>query len=421
MSGLTRLGVSCSIFPARAVDGNRDAGTTLVPADVLPCASPRETTVSSRTAATDAFGIAPPAPRGRTLLLAALAFAGGMALTAWLDYDGREAFAGHLQAHTVSIAAPHDGPIQSIDVVEGQSVAPHEKLLTMANGHVQSALDEQQRQVAALADELRQAVARAEVDLAWRTRQLDDDILETRLRSSSLLRERFSRELEGVAWGDLIDGESSAFISQGTPFQWVIYELSQPAPERMRGMLAEEQARNAAEVYSAQLKLCEDRLGELQTLKRELPAKVYRANGVEVARTRLEQAQARLNLLQQQAESTLTAPNFGTVGIFRKRAGDRVTAGEPIVDLLDNDRRFVVAMVSSQCVSQFAPGAEVAVRFPGGEQRRGHVVHVPPQTAGVSDVSQRDSDALVPVRIERVGRLWPQLPIGAAVSVSPAG
>ena len=59
------------------------------------------------------------------------------------------------------------------------------------------------------------------------------------------------------------------------------------------------------------------------------------------------------------------------------------------------------------------PGQEVALRFPGNEEFTGQVVDVPM----VVDMTGQTGDTLAAIRIEPVGRLWPNVPVGSQIDV----
>ena len=86
-----------------------------------------------------------------------------------------------------------------------------------------------------------------------------------------------------------------------------------------------EAARNATEVFSAQVEICDERLEELRRLKAVLPEQIRCANGVDVAAARLEQAKSELARLdEQRAAMRLKAPVSGTVGVFRRSVGELI-------------------------------------------------------------------------------------------------
>ena len=166
-------------------------------------------------------------------------------------------------------------------------------------------------------------------------------------------------------------------------------------------------AENALEVAQAQAELCDKQLARLDALKQELPAQIEESVGVKVAKARLDMARADLERLAVQLDAlTVVATSAGTVGVFQKRAGDHVLAGEPIVELFDEQQPFILAPVPSTELADFRPGTEVRLSFSGKVERRGTVRTIPPQTGpspGATVVS------LVSVHIEPEGRAWPDL------------
>lgn len=362
-----------------------------------------------------------PASAGRTMVFASFALISSLGLTGWMNRAATESFTGSVQVPHSIVASSRDGHISKILVEEGQALAVNAPVALLSDADLEKRLADQKRNVAHLKLDLEKSLAAAEVDLSWRLKELDSEILQTRLKAAELLRGRFSEELGDVAWKDFLDDYDSA---SGTPrrdriFQTVFVGSGLPDETRIRALLRQEEARNAAEAFAAQLELCETRLDELQKLKRTLPAEIRRAAGVQVATARLTEAEAQLELLETDRERlTLRSASFGKVGVFRKQAGDKVSAGETIVQLLDTDQRFVVVDLPSHRVAGLAAGTEVALKFPGGEKRKGRVRRIPVQTAsGNGDSTGGNSPALVPVQIDPADKLWPEVPVGASVDV----
>lgn len=364
----------------------------------------------------------PPAPWGRTLVLIVLTAAASYHLTQAMEQGGAVRYAGRLRAESATLTAAHAGRIEQWLVAPGDEAAYRQPLLVLADDGLAERVARQRLEHAALLAEWKQAQARAEVDLAWRLKELESEILATQLRTADFLKEQFNQQMEGVAWREFVgpcgEGGDEPAASRGA-FQPVFYEVGTPDEARVRALLRQEAALNAAETFAAQIKLCEQRLAELAQLKRDLPEHVRRAAGVDVAELRLKRCEAELQALQdQQARLSLDSPAGGIVGEFQKRAGEEVAAGDPIVVILDHDRRYITVDVPSREVPALAVGTRVALFFPGGHERAGRVKQVAPHTTA-EDAS--GSDALVRVRIEPAGKLWPTAPIGSAVEVSPRG
>ncbi len=377
------------------------------------------------TAGSNSSLIEAPASPGRTLLFALFALAGSLGLTSWMERSGPEPLTAILQAHTTTIAASRDARIQQVLVDEGQVLAGDRPVVVLADDGLDSRLSQKRLEAAALKVELEQARAKADVDLAWRIKNLDAEILQTQLKSANFLKEHFDHQMEEIAWREFLDDDNAvAGATQSDErFHSVLYRVQTPDEIRIRAMLEQEAARNGVEVSDAQVKLCDERLRGLKKLRRELPEKIHCAMGVDVAETRLKQALEEIGLLEEQERAlTLSTPSYGTVGVFHKRAGERVAAGEPIVEILDQDRRFLVLDVPSRRVGSFEAGAEVDLLFPGGVERMGTVRGIPPQTVPSPRRDRRldNQDALVPVHIDPIDKLWPDVPIGSSVEVTPA-
>jgi len=88
-------------------------------------------------------------------------------------------------------------------------------------------------------------------------------------------------------------------------------------------------------------------------------------------------------------------------------------AGEIMLRILHTDRRYVTAYLPTRRVHEMRPGQEVELRFPGNEEFQGQVVDVPM----VADITGNSGDTLAAVRIEQIGRLWPNVPVGSQIDV----
>jgi multidrug resistance efflux pump len=164
--------------------------------------------------------------------------------------------------------------------------------------------------------------------------------------------------------------------------------------------------------------LCAQHIEELEKINRELPEKVSRSMGVDLAVARLSHARAELARLEsQQRELTLVAETSGLVGVFNKDVGDHISAHEPIVQLLDEEQPYLLVQFPSLRIADFAPGTLVDLRFPGGKKGQGRVDEIPPQTSPIPVRGGTGSDVVITAHIEPVGPLWPNLPFGSEVEV----
>jgi len=164
--------------------------------------------------------------------------------------------------------------------------------------------------------------------------------------------------------------------------------------------------------------LCTQHIQELERINRELPEKISRSMGVELARARLAHAQAELARLESQKhELTLVAEASGMIGVFQKNVGDHVAAHEPIVQLLDEEQPYLLLQIPSLRISDFSPGTVVELQFPGNTKGKGRVEDIPPQTSPIPGDGAPVGDTMITAHVDPVGALWPSLPFGSVVEV----
>lgn len=360
-----------------------------------------------------------PAPPGRTLLAVGAALVIGAVLTSWLDAATSETFMGSLQAPSTLVTASNDGRIEQIVAQEGAAVDADDTVALLFSGAREQELAVKHRELAALEVELEQARATAEVDLAWRLKSIEAELLNTRLKSAEFLRQQFDQQMEQQAWREVLDRNSltASGTSAGLLRPSRGYDLVSPGEPYARLLLKHESARNAFEVAGVQRRLCETRLKVLEKAAAGLTAKIQQASGVSVAAVRLAEVRRELALFEQQpAHTPLKATSHGIVGVYQMQKGDAVLCGKPIVTILDDHRRFVRVRIPSRRLTRFAAGAEVMLDFPAGLQRTGTIRRIPSQT---TDSNSEPVDAFVTLRIDPKDRLWPDVPYGTAVNVRP--
>ncbi len=367
---------------------------------------------------------APAAPAHRVLFCAVLALGAGLGLAVSLEKSGAAPINGYLQAERATVVSTQTGRIREFRVKVGDVLRANQPVAVLADDDLEAELATAKREVAALTALLEQRQAKAQVELDWRLKELESDDFETRLKSATYLKEQFSQQIAGVAWKDFVDGFdalSSNAIDEDL-YKSLIYQSRITADEaRIRAVLQQEAANNATEVFAAQVEMCNQRLKKLEALKQQLPERIRRAVGVDVAESQLAHATAAIERLEQRKQNlTLLAPAYGTVGELRRKPGDRISADEPIVELFDADQQFLVADVPTQLVESFPIDTEVYLRFPGDQYRTGRVSRVRPLAtpAATSTGDRVCGETVVKLRIEHSGKLWPQAPIGSAVQVS---
>lgn len=352
----------------------------------------------------------------RVLLFGGAALLAGMALSGRLQQPVANSQKGTLQAKTTVIAAGRPARIAELLVAEGETVAPGTPLLRLSDDRLSARIAAQKQEVEAREVELKKVQAQAEVDLKWRQRELQAEVLETQLKSAGFLKEKINRQVEQLAWKEQLTTVSLA--SSNSVTEGLVRPLSflnePPNPARLQVLLKEDAAASAIEALDVQIKLCEDRMAELKQLGETLEGKIRTSSGVDLAEMKIQQARTELKTLEDQLPGlTIASEGHGRVGLWAKQIGDTVAAGETIVEVHDQDQRFLMLNVPSAMAGEYRPGVKLSLIFPGQERLAGTVTEVGPQTL------RNSPEPMVPVRITSIGRIWPDLPIGTGVIVEP--
>lgn len=374
----------------------------------ITCSIPSATRISSR----------------RVLILCAVSLAAGVAVAHWLEGRGSVLYGGALQSLTTTIAAERTARVQEILLAPGQRVFPGDKLLQLTDDRLLSQIADQQRQLVELEADLKRVQAKADVEIEWRKRELHGEIFQTEMKISTINQERTSKQVEQLAWQDHlknlqaeIDPSSSDLVDTVLPVKSVILDSPFADQRRLQAMMREDAAAVAAESLSTQLALCEQQLLRLRKLEQDLSEKVRISVGVNLVETRINRAKEELATLEHQRDAlTVISPAHGIVGTIHHHAGDLVTAGNPIVELLDDERRHLVACIPSSAATHLRKGTKVELVFPGRQHRIGLVSAIPPH-ATPADQTTPSADSRVEVKVEPAGKLWPKLPVGSRVQV----
>ena len=346
-----------------------------------------------------------PASRRRVLLLSVLSLTAGVAATLWFEQVRYERFTGFLQARLRTVAAARDAQVAEVLASPGTVVMAGQPLVRLKDTAFEQRLESKQRDVESLEIELSQKQAGLEVELEWRRKDILERIFDARLKSTQALRK--GPTTSGIAatrkggWGSPEGNDDRPSIQQ--------IGGDQPAAKL---------AAEPSKLPLTDVEICTQHIDELERINRELPEKISRSMGVDLAKARLAHARAELARLEsQQRELTLVAETSGMVGVFNKEVGDHISAHEPIVQLLDEEQPYLLLQIPSSRISDFAPGTLVDLHFPGGKKGQGRVEEIPPQTSPIPAPGATGSDTVITAHIEPVGQLWPNLPFGSEVEV----
>jgi multidrug resistance efflux pump len=285
--------------------------------------------------------------------------------------------------------ADREATVVAIAAVEGDHVSPGVALVSLRDRNLESRIAQQRQSVALLETQLQQALAAAELELMVRTHEIEDDLLRADIEASNLLREQFACELEHSMLADLVaDNSTAAIWNDSDPvYRSAVLDVHPQTGNEVQTALRLELIANSAEVLAAQVDMCDRRRESLEQLKSE--------------------------------QLTLSVPSsaFGIVGLFRVNPGMAVEPGMPLVDILDDETRYLSAHISSRYISEFAKGDAVDLIFPGGQRHTGVVDRIAPQAQIDSLDPRKSDDSVVLVDIAPSGRYWPTLPIGSQVQV----
>lgn len=157
------------------------------------------------------------------------------------------------------------------------------------------------------------------------------------------------------------------------------------------------------------------RLQQLEELKSLLPEQVRVAAGVENIRMEYDDAVAALcEMRSLSRDVSVLCPGHGRVGQIRSRPGDQMSAGEVLLRILHTDRRYVMVHVPTHRMNEIEPGTLMNLTFPGNAHYRGRVSSLPM----LAESPRPDGETVATVRVEPVGKLWPEIPIGSRIEAT---
>jgi RND family efflux transporter MFP subunit len=178
-------------------------------------------------------------------------------------------------------------------------------------------------------------------------------------------------------------------VEAGQPLVWLD---SEPLSFERDLAMAEYNAMLAElETTQGQLQLLEGELERIAALKNSAAFSkaqlVDKQNEIEVAKSRIAEAQARLGQyranLQLKArdleDAVIRAPYAGVVSMRQVSPGAYIQVGDPVVTLIDDARLEIEAEVPSDRVAALTPGTNVSVRLDDGTKHEAEVRAVVPE------------------------------------------
>ena len=321
-------------------------------------------------------------------------------------------FSAYLNARTTYITAERGGRLIKFDAHEGDRVDLGTALAQMSDEELSGKLVSKMQEVRTLEAELQQKLAQADLDSRTRLKSIHESLAQYRLMEASYLKDKYNYE---VRRNMLIEWNNNGAHERDSAVNPLFMPVGGNVAEELRTAFSLEAVENNTDVCSAQIEICHNVVKRLVASQENLEDTVRRSSGVAVVEARLDAVRKELTSLETaQDRLTVRSTAVATVGLFRAKPGDRLEAGDPIVDLLDDAQRYLIVEVPSGKTQMFPVNRELKLRFPGDVMRRGRVVRMAPQAErrGINDV-------IVFVHVEQTGDVWPHIPIGSEVAVEP--
>ena len=90
-----------------------------------------------------------------------------------------------------------------------------------------------------------------------------------------------------------------------------------------------------------------------------------------------------------------------------------MTRDDVMMMILHTDRRYIIVHVPIERIGELQPGTRLFVLFPGHDLCEGVVANLPM----IGEKQLANGKSRPSVRVESVGRPWPELPISSKVEV----
>jgi multidrug resistance efflux pump len=339
-----------------------------------------------------------------------------------------EEFPGYLQASSQLVVSGREAVVESLLVPPGAEVAEGRPLAQLADLELERRLREQRLDVETRERDLAHLEAARDSRIAQEVLELEDRVFDTRMRAAEYRRRvetltsppfathrwpTLARPRNNTPWRTPEPAASRMDFRDTSKIRQMVNEVPAPVgPQRGLNPPLEPPADFVPDQW------CEQRIAELERRIDEIPEKVSRSMRIDTEQARLEFARQELALLErEQSKLTVRAQGHGRLGLFLRQVGERVAAQEPLVQLFDEERPYLLLQIPSERVADFTPGTELELVFPGNRIGGGRVAEIPPQTSQSPAANGALGTTLVDVHVVPLGGLWPELPFGSQVVV----
>jgi multidrug resistance efflux pump len=303
------------------------------------------------------------------LLLLAVAVGGGLYYYFNRPPDTLQ-LTGVVNTHDVIVSPQIGGKIDRLLVEEGEEVAEGQLLAVISPDELQADTDYYMHN----AEGLNSQVQEAEAALRYEEQQTADQIRQAQSNLASV------EAQQKAALSDLerarLEYERTENLSrQGvTPAQ----QLDEARTTRDGAQARVDSLDRQVEAQRAAVALAQSRAEQVTVKRRQLQSNEHMQAA---AAAQQDKADVRL------AYTEMHAPIAGIVDTRAARAGEVVTAGQPVLTLVNPDDLWVRADVEESYIDRVRLGDRLTVRLPGGDEREGTVIF---RGVDASFATQRD-------------------------------
>ena len=264
---------------------------------------------------------------------------------------------GVVTTNDVIVSSQVTGQLATLPVVEGDTVRAGQLIAVMVTDELRADSAYYAENVAGFTAQVRQAAAVAR----WQTQQTTDQIVQAEANAAAAA----AAERAAIAdaeMAELTHQRVEALAKQGLE---TTQQLDQARTATRAAQAKKEAAARQAEAARAAVALAKSDLEQIAVRQSQLENSRFALGAASAQRTK---AGVRLGYAE------LRAPITGIVDVRAARQGEVVTAGQPVVTLINPDDLWVRADVEESNIDRVRLGDSLTVRLPSGTERRGIVI-----------------------------------------------
>lgn len=258
---------------------------------------------------------------------------------------------GYVEATEVRIAAKVAGRVVTVNVIEGGRVATGDVLVTLSTTDMDLAID-------------RATAERAQADAQWRLIRAGarpEDISQAAAQVAAATAEQRASEAE----------LNAAKIDE-TRYEQLVQKRAGTVKQR-------DDAVARRELADARVRAATDRVAAAAATLARLRAGA-RSEELDAARARVAAVDAEMAVLKdRRGEASISAPSAGVVTSRLVEPGELVSAGSPLVVIMDLEHAWVNAYVEETVVPTLKIGQAVSVATDAGDRLPGQVAFISPR------------------------------------------